>query len=60
MLNRLDQVDLGASEDFMLAISNFQYHLVKTLLDKTHKLTESTIVIISDTFVIMSNISTFT
>lgn len=44
-------------DDFVLALLDFEYHLVKTMMDKTHKSNEILVCVMADTFLLMSNIS---
>lgn len=57
LLAKLSDLNLSNNEDFISAITSFEYHLIRTIMDKTHKVTETAVSILGDAFTIMTNIS---
>jgi hypothetical protein len=57
LLQSLDSSNIASTDDLIVALLDFEYHLVKTMIDKTHKSNEILVSIMGDVFLIMTNIS---
>lgn len=54
----LRQLEACADADaFIPALLDFEYHLVRTVMDKAHKSSETLVVVMQDAFLVMANVS---